>query len=294
MELKNTLKYHIILGVIIILMDLFSNYVYGGSERFFTNILSGRILLKVTLHISFFSIYAINYAIICPRTLSRKNKFFFFSSILIMILLFAGIRYFLEEILIYQITGRHNYYETKRVFGYYVFDNSYYALKALIFSTLMYLLFVFIRNKDEAHYMEMEQKRTIFERQLQTLLSQVKDDTLDKSTFPKFNKKLTIKVGKTASLVPIDIIKYISASGSYVDIRTIDKPYVLRKSLDRMLVDIDDKRFVRIHRSTIVNIDFVDKLIYSNHGEVDTKMKDGTLFRVSNSYKKEYLKLIGA
>ncbi|MDY8134538.1 LytTR family DNA-binding domain-containing protein [Aquimarina sp. 2201CG5-10] len=294
MKIKNTFKYHFILGVIIVLMEVFSNYVYMGSEKFLDNLRPGRILLKITFFITFFSVYTINYKVICPKTLPKKNLITFFVAIFLMLFLFAGIRYTLDEIIVYNIFGFHNYYEDKRVFGYYVFDNSYYAIQALLFSTLMYLFFMYVKNKDKAHTMEIEQKTSIFENQLRLLLSDVKDETLEQNIISQFNKKLIIKVGKEASLVPIDTIKYISASGSYVDVKTIDKSYVLRTSLDGVLKDINDKKFVRIHRSTIVNIDYIDKLIYSNHGEIDTKMKDGTLFRVSNSYKKEYLKLIGA
>ncbi|WP_299443698.1 LytTR family DNA-binding domain-containing protein [uncultured Aquimarina sp.] len=294
MRIKNTLKYHVIVGVIIVLMGIFSSYVYLGSERFLNNLKPGRILLKITFFITFFSVYTINYNVICPRTLPKKNLVAFFIAIVGMLLVFAGMRYTLEEIIVYNIFGFHNYYEDKRVFWFYVFDNSYYAIQALLFSTLIYLFFMYIKNKDKAHTEEIERKTSIFENQLRTLLSHVKDETIGHSIISQFNKKLIIKVGKEATLVPIDTIQYITASGSYVDIKTIDKSYVLRTSLDGVLKDIDDKKFIRIHRSTIINIDYIDKLIYSNHGEIDTKMKDETLFRVSNSYKKEYLKLIGA
>jgi hypothetical protein len=274
-------------------MGIFSNYIYLGSEQFLARLTPGRILLKITFLITFFSVYAINYSIVCPKTLPRKNLITFFVAMFFMLFLFAGIRYFLDEILVYNIFGFHNYYESTRAFGYYVFDNSYYAVKALLFSTLIYLLFMYLNNKDKTHNVELEQKKVIFDNQLRKLLNHVKDETLEQTIISQINKKLTIKVGKTVSFVPIDTIKYILASGSYVDIKTIDKSYVLRTSLDGILKEINDKNFIRIHRSTIINIDFVDKIIYSDHGEIDTKMKDGNLFRVSNSYKKDYLKLVG-
>lgn len=293
MEVKNTFKYHFILGAGIVFMDFFGNYVYLGSERFLNNLTPGKMLLKVTFLITFFSVYAIHYRIICPRTLPKKNKIIFLSAVVFMIFVFAGIRYTLDEILVYHIFGFHNYYPNTRVFGFYIFDNSFYALKALLFSTLMYLFFMYIKNKEEAHTLEMEHKRVVFGNQLRTLLNHVKDETLEQNIIAQLNKKLTIRTGKTVSFVPVDSITYVLASGSYVDIHTINKSYVLRTSLDGILKDIDDKNFVRIHRSTIINIDFIDKLLYSDHGEIDAKMKDDKLFRISNSYKKEFLKLMG-
>lgn len=293
MTVKNSLKYHIILAVIFVLMGFFSSYVYLEPEQFLNNFKPGRILLKVTFLIVFFSIYAINFIIVCPKTLHLKNKITFFIAVVLMVLLFAFIRYILEEIIVYNIFGFHNYFEKKRVLGFYVFDNTLYAIQAIILSTLMYLFFKYIENKDLKHKLEIEQKQVVFDNQLNKLINHVKNETLDSNVLSQINKKITIKVGKSVSFVSINTISSISASGSYIDIKTINKNYVLRSSLDKILTEIDDRSFVRIHRSTIINIDFVDKLLYSDYGEVDVKMKNSTLFRVSNSYKKEFLNLIG-
>lgn len=293
MTVKNSLKYHIILAVIFVLMGFFSSYVYLEPEQFLNNFKPGRILLKVTFLIVFFSIYAINFIIVSPKTLHLKSKITFFIAVVLMVLLFAFIRYILEEIIVYNIFGFHNYFEKKRVLGFYVFDNTLYALQAIILSTLMYLFFKYIENKDIKHKLEIEHKQVVFDNQLNKLINHVKNETSDSNVLSQINKKITIKVGKSVSFVSINTISSISASGSYIDIKTINKNYVLRSSLDKILTEIDDWSFVRIHRSTIINIDFVDKLLYSDYGEVDVKMKNGTLFRVSNSYKKEFLKRIG-
>ena len=50
---------------------------------------------------------------------------------------------------------------------------------------------------------------------------------------------------------------------------------------------------IRIHRSTIINTHFLDKVIHSNFGEIDVLMKDASLFRVSKSYRKDLLKNMG-
>lgn len=293
MVIKNRLKYHIILSVTIVFMSVFSSYIYQGSGTFFNNLKPGRILLKITFFIAFFSVYAINFKVVCPKTLSQKTKGAFLIAIIGLIFTFSGIRYLLDEIIVYNIFGFHNYYEKTRVFGFYVFDNTYYAIQAILFSSLMYLFFKYIENKDKNHKIEMQQRQVVFDDQLSKLIGNVKNETLEHSLISQINKKLKVKVGKTVSFVPINTIICILASGSYVDIKTIEKQYVLRTSLNDILDEINNKGFIRIHRSTIVNTSFVDKLVYSDHGEVDAKMKDGTLFRVSNSYKKEFLNKMG-
>jgi len=63
--------------------------------------------------------------------------------------------------------------------------------------------------------------------------------------------------------------------------------------MGRLLSKINNKDFVRIHRSTIINTRHLLEIINSYFGEIDVKMKDQKLFRVSKSYRKEFLKVLG-
>ncbi len=159
MKFKKTWKYHLLLAIIIVLMDFFSDYVYRGREYFISNFKPEMALLEITFLIAFFSIYILNYEWVCPNTLLKKKIKLFLFFLLLMPFVFAGIRYFLEEIVIYNLFGFHNYGDKTRIFWYYVFDNSYYAIKALLFSTSMYLLFMYINNVNRMHKLEIEHKK---------------------------------------------------------------------------------------------------------------------------------------
>lgn len=159
MEIKNTFKYHFILGLIIVIMDVFGRYVSIGHEAFVKNLLPLGIIYKITFYITFFSVYAINVNFVCPKTLERKNLFFFVLGLFSLFFVFPGIRYFLEEIIVYSIWGVHNYYEQSRTFWFYIFDNSYYSVKVILFSTFIYLLFIFLKNKNKIHQLELEQQK---------------------------------------------------------------------------------------------------------------------------------------
>jgi sensor histidine kinase YesM len=159
MEFKNTFKYHFLFGVIIVAMDVFRNYVTGGFDYFMENFTLGGILYKITFYATFFGVYAINFLIICPRTLPKKNLVGFALGQVSLIFIFAGIRYFIEEILVYNLTGYHNYGERTRRFWYYIFDNSYYSLKVILFSTFIYLLFMYLRNQQKIHELKLEQQK---------------------------------------------------------------------------------------------------------------------------------------
>jgi two-component system LytT family response regulator len=56
---------------------------------------------------------------------------------------------------------------------------------------------------------------------------------------------------------------------------------------------LKSSNFIRIHRSTIVNISFIKEVISSNYGELDVKMLDEKLFRISKTYKKEFQNKMG-
>ncbi len=105
--------------------------------------------------------------------------------------------------------------------------------------------------------------------------------------------KIPVKQGnKTALVDPKDIL-YILASGYYAEIYIEGKKYVLRESLNNLEEILDENLFVRVHRSTILNLNHVKEIIHSDYSEIDAKMKDDKLLRISKSHKKEFLDKIG-
>ncbi|TRO66926.1 LytR/AlgR family response regulator transcription factor [Christiangramia sabulilitoris] len=105
--------------------------------------------------------------------------------------------------------------------------------------------------------------------------------------------KIPVKQGnKTALVDPADIL-YIQASGYYAEIFANDKKYVLRESLNNLAEILDSNIFIRIHRSTIANLNYVKEIIHSDYSEIDAKMTDGELLHISKSHKKEFLEKIG-
>jgi len=106
-------------------------------------------------------------------------------------------------------------------------------------------------------------------------------------------QKLPVKLGNKVLFINIDFIKYIEASGYYAEIHTDKKEYLLRESLSNLIIKLSNTEFIRIHRSTIINLEYMQELVHSNYNEIDVKMVDGKLFRVSKSYKKELFAKLG-
>jgi two-component system LytT family response regulator len=105
--------------------------------------------------------------------------------------------------------------------------------------------------------------------------------------------KLPIKSNGKISFIDKVDIKYIIASGYYAEIYTEQKKHILRDSLNTLMNQLKSSNFIRIHRSTIVNISFIKEVISSNYGELDVKMLDEKLFRISKTYKKEFQNKMG-
>jgi len=105
--------------------------------------------------------------------------------------------------------------------------------------------------------------------------------------------KLPVKIGNKTLFIKNQDIMYVVASGSYVEIFIENKKFLQRGSVSNLMEQLNSKYFIRIHRSTVINLNFIQELINSSYGEIDVKMNDNKLFRVSKSYKKEFLKIMG-
>ena len=170
-----------------------------------------------------------------------------------------------------------------------------YALKAFEFFAFDYLLKPF---KDERFFKStkkvielIKQKdSSLLKDNIQNLLNYINTDKIIKhSPLVKF----PIKLGNKVLFINSSEIKYFKASGYYVEIHTNLKKHLLRESLSHLIEELNPDDFIRIHRSTIINLNFILELISSNYGEIDVKMNDNKLFRISKSYKKDFLTKMG-
>ena len=100
------------------------------------------------------------------------------------------------------------------------------------------------------------------------------------------NVVIPIKTSGKISFIDPDNIWYIEASGYYIEINASGKKHLLRQSMSRIINRLDSNKFIRIHRSIIINLSHMDEIVRSPSRDHLIKMKDGRLFKVSKSYKK--------
>jgi len=104
---------------------------------------------------------------------------------------------------------------------------------------------------------------------------------------------LVIKGGGVTKLVMASELDWIEAAGVYVNLHFQGKECVYRSSLAAVTKRLDPVRFVRIHRSSVVNIKAIAHLEPISHGEFEVVLRNGTRLILSRSFRAEVEKRLG-
>jgi hypothetical protein len=97
---------------------------------------------------------------------------------------------------------------------------------------------------------------------------------------------LVRKVGKEF-LLPAGEIESLQAMGNYVNLRVRGRDYPLRSTMAAIEARLDPARFVRVHRSYIVNLDSIAEIEPTDGGDARIRMKDGSVVPCSRRYREE-------
>ncbi len=101
----------------------------------------------------------------------------------------------------------------------------------------------------------------------------------------RFEKLINIKDRGQIFRVDVDTIERIDAAGDYMCIYTGDNTLILRETMKDLEKRLDPRRFQRIHRSTIVNLDLVKQVKPHTNGECFLVLNSGASVKVSRSYR---------
>lgn len=101
--------------------------------------------------------------------------------------------------------------------------------------------------------------------------------------------RLAIRVDERIVFVQTSDIDFFESAGNYVRVHVASLQYRLRVSLRELEQRVDPRRFRRIHRSTIVNVDRIKEVQPWFGGDYVVLLRDGTQLRVSRTYSAELL-----
>src|SRR5437868_1030592 len=101
----------------------------------------------------------------------------------------------------------------------------------------------------------------------------------------RYEKMINIKDQGQIFRVDVDTIERIDAAGDYMCIQTGDNTLILRETMKDLEKRLDPRRFQRVHRSTIVNLDLVRQVKPHTNGECFLVLDSGAQVKVSRSYR---------
>lgn len=99
----------------------------------------------------------------------------------------------------------------------------------------------------------------------------------------RFWSRLTVPTRSGHRVLEVGQIAWIEAHDYYSALHVGAKSYLVKVSLSRLAAQLDPRQFVRVHRSTIVNLDAVDSVETPSATEQTVVLADGTRRRVSRS-----------
>jgi len=166
-----------------------------------------------------------------------------------------------------------------------------HALRAFEVSAVDYLLKPY---EDARFYAALRRAREEIRRRqadsVNARLSQLLDylQRTEKAAPPKADEsgaeRILVKSSGEILFLKPDEIDWIEAEGDYVKFHVAGRSHLMRETMVRLEARLDPKRFVRIHRSTIVNLDRLRKLSPSFLGEYAVILHDGTKLKLSRGY----------
>jgi two-component system LytT family response regulator len=163
-----------------------------------------------------------------------------------------------------------------------------YAVRAFHVHALDYLLKPLDEerfNEALAHARERIAERAAgqFGEQLAALVSGLNGEGTAGADGPA--DRFVVKSGGRVRFVEADAIEWVEAAGDYVHLHTAEASYLVRRTMKEMEQALDPKAFLRIHRSTIVNVGAVREMRpYGSNNEYTVVLRNGTTRKLSRSY----------
>jgi two-component system LytT family response regulator len=168
-----------------------------------------------------------------------------------------------------------------------------YALKAFDVHALDYLLKPF---DDERFSHALQRAKAQIEareinrlsKRLLALLEERESERKAPSEQSRYLTRVMIKASGRVVLLKVDEIDFIEADGNYAKLHVGRKAHLLREKMNDLEGQLDPAKFVRIHRSIIVNLDRIKEMHPHFNGDYIVVLEDGRQLRLSRT-RREHL-----
>lgn len=167
---------------------------------------------------------------------------------------------------------------------YVIFTTAYdqYAIKAFERNAIDYLLKPVDEERFKAAIERALKRKKMEEGRIEDLLGGLREvkprESYDSHIFVQKSEKLFN--------LPIEEIIYLEASGDYTIISTKNDQFVSSSGIGKLEEIMNPDTFIRVHRSTIVNVNYLKEIERHFNGGMIVKMQSGKSFPVSRTYAK--------
>jgi two-component system, LytTR family, response regulator len=97
--------------------------------------------------------------------------------------------------------------------------------------------------------------------------------------------RLVIKTGTRRIFLSPEKIEWVEAERDYMRLHVGRDSHLVRETMQQLEKLLDPQRFIRVHRSTIVNLEFVREMEPQYSGDYKITLRDGTELSSSRAYR---------
>jgi two-component system, LytTR family, response regulator len=109
----------------------------------------------------------------------------------------------------------------------------------------------------------------------------------------RFLTRLPVKSGGKVIVLALADVDWIQAADNYVTLHAGAERFVARETIGRLERELDPARFVRIHRSAIVQVDRIKELLPDFHGDFTVVLRSGARVTLSRTYRAKVEQVLG-
>ena len=179
----------------------------------------------------------------------------------------------------------------------FVTGDDHYALRAFDVQAVDFLLKPF---DDERFFESLKRVKEYLSREeavrlrsrLQSLLEEFRDNSPTGASC-RFLERLVVRSAGRVAFLKTAEVDWIEAANYYVRLHSGGQAHLLRESMGALEEKLDPEHFLRIHRSTIVNLERVSELRTQPNGDYLVVLVDGTQLKLSRSRRDRVTEVLG-
>ena len=225
MSAKKELTYHILFWLVFIGLDhLLRMITLTRQPETLWTVLQGSGFIALEM-----LVFYLNYLLICPKTVPDKKWRLLILSQLALIVLFPAVRYVYEEVILFKITGNHNYDIEDLDPVYYIYDNSYYSIRILLFSLVGYFFKYLWNSNTKFTQLTLEKKQA----ELQALKNQLSPHFLFNSLNGFYSDLYDSNPGVAEDILKLsDMLRYVTYDSENDNVLLKDEIVFLQNYID--------------------------------------------------------------